>query len=178
MRRSSARAILVLACVSACQRREHTEVGRRESATPRDSGTLAVAKPVDHLLPGELSASAEFVFGFPVPNGMHVERAFPTSVHLVGDVTLAAVSTYLKQHAQVSSPEYTGSLLVYDRVRLPNQGDARLYRVQIAQQGRQLRLVISDITPPPEQPGLTSDEAWRRAGRKPDGSPLSNADLR
>lgn len=161
--------------VSVGCRRSQTQPTRetRVSAT-----ASASAPPVDRLLPGELGSSSELVFGFPVPVGMSVERVFPDAVHLVGEVTISGLVDYIRKHAQVGTAELTGGMMRFDQVRIPHQAPDHLYRFELVQQARQVRLVIKNITPPPTQPGLTEEERWRQAGLTPNGQPLDLSKLR
>jgi hypothetical protein len=172
---------LVVAAVCAlcvcCNQAKPSDAQRRVAASAA-SPSLSGALPVDHLLPGELRASANLVFGFPVPSEMRVERTFPDAVHLVGEVSLPGLTNYLRQHGVMAAPEFNGSVLIYDRVHLPGQSDSKSFRFQLAQLGTRVRLVITALNPPPVQPRLSAEDSWRMAGRRPDGAPLSNADLR
>jgi hypothetical protein len=179
IRHPSHRTVIALALILlgtvACRRGDSAS---RSKASAVSTPVASTEVPIDRLLPGELSTSSELVFGFPVPNGMTIERAFPDEVHLVGDVTVGGVSDYIRKHAQVGAPELAGAILRFDRAHIPNQDRARLYRFEVTQRGRQVRLLVMDVTPPPVQPGLTDEERWKQAGMKPNGEPLNISDLR
>lgn len=134
--------------------------------------------PVDRLAPGELAVSSELAFGWPIPTGMAIDRVYSDAVHLSGDVSVAGLLDYLRKHARVGTAELSGSMMRFDRVRIPQQGDERRYRFDIVQQGRQVQLVIRDVTPPPTPVGVSDDERWKQAGLKPNGQPLSMTNLR
>jgi hypothetical protein len=138
----------------------------------------ANALPLDRLLKGELSESSALVFGFPVPNGMTVERVFPDAAHLVGEITVGGLLDYVRKHAKVGAPELTGSMMVFDPVSIPSQGERRRYRFEINSSGGRVRLLVRDTTPPPLQPGLSDEERWRQAGLKPNGEPINVTELR
>jgi hypothetical protein len=166
---------LILLGTTACHRGDSASRTKPSIA----SGLVAsAAVPLDRLLPGELSTSSQLVFGFPVPNGMIIERAFPEEVHLVGEVTVGGLSDYIRKHAEVGPPELVGAILRFDRAHIPNQDKTRQYRFEVTQRGRQVRLLVMDVTPPPVQPGLSDEERWKQAGLKPNGEPLNISDLR
>jgi hypothetical protein len=157
----------------------HHGDGTSRSKPAAASALVATAKvPLDRLLPGELSTSSQLVFGFPVPSGMTIERTFPDEVHLAGEVTVSGLSDYIRKHAEVGAPELAGAILRFDHAHILNQDKTRQYRFEITQRGRLVRLLIMDMTPPPVQPGLSDEERWRQAGRKPNGEPLDISSLR
>jgi len=154
---------------------------RRDDLAPADSGIPASASasvPLDRLRPGELAESAQQVFGFPIPRGMSIERAFPDAVHLVGEASVGELAEYVRRHARVGAPEVIPPRLCFDHARIASQGDEREYRFEISQIGRRVRLIVRDVTPAPTPPGLTDEQRWRQAGLKPDGTPLNISDLR
>jgi hypothetical protein len=145
---------------------------------PPSSGVTTIAPsstpPLDHLAPGELQASAEFAFGFPIPTTMRIERAFPNAVHLVGEVEVQGLIRYVQAHAQTKTLELKGNAMVFESVRFKAAGPTRLYRIEITGRGPTTRMLIKDdtLTDSPPEPGLTDEERWRRAGMKPNGEPL------
>lgn len=166
---------LLVVAMLGCQRERAVEKLRKSEP----SAAAATATPVDRLLPGELSASSQLVFGLPIPNGMRIERAFPDAVHLVGEVTVPGLVEYLRKHARIGAPELTATMLLFERVKIPSQGENRLYEFQILQRGPELKLLVKDVTRPElPSPPMSDEERWKRAGRKPDGAPLNFADLR
>ncbi len=144
--------------------------------TSNDAG--APQKPVDRLLPGELGQSRLLVFGFPVPQGMNVERRYADSVHLVGAVSPTALTAYVRAHAATGPAELIGSRKVFSKVRIRGGDPNRLYDIEIDDSGAARKLIVSDVTPPPSEPGLSSEERWRRAGYNPDGTPIATAEPR
>lgn len=172
-RRLSVVGVMLLAVVC-CEQRRPSDATPPPPAVAEPSSTA----PLDRLAPGELAQSAQQVFGFPIPREMRLERAYPDAVHLVGEVEVAGIAEYVRKHADVGAPELIAQVLRFDRGRIRNQKDQRLYRFDISQRGRQVQLLISDVTPPPIQPGLTDEERWRLAGLKPDGTPLDISNLR
>lgn len=136
--------------------------------------------PVDHLAPGELHAGRELAFGFPIPIGMSVERAFPDAIHLIGDVDVQGLVRYVRANARTSNLELRGNRMIFENVRIPAIGELRRFRVELSGGGRPTRLLIKDVTPnaPPSEPTLSDEERWRRAGMKPNGDPLDVTQLR
>lgn len=166
--------LLMLVLGTACKRSDRSASKARTATSAHSIASI----PLDRLAPGELAESPELAFGFPVPVGMSVERAFPDAIYLSGEVTVPGLVSYVRKHAQVTNAELEDSTIRFRSVRIPRNGLERQYAFEVVQQGRQVRLVIRDTTPTPLQPGLTEDERWKQAGLKPNGQPLSVTDLR
>jgi hypothetical protein len=175
--------VTAMLAAAACTQFAATGCHARDSHRGAGPGAAASsasgqAVPLDRLLPGELSASSALVFGFPIPVGMHVERSFADAAHLVGEVTVNGLVDYVRKHATVKAPELADSVLVFDPVHIPSQGESRQYRFEISSGGRKVRLLVRDVTAPPQQPGLTDEERYRQAGLSPNGVPLNATELR
>jgi hypothetical protein len=156
---------------------------RTHGTTTHDSnGTSAMVTshqpPLDRLSPGELAESSQLAFGFPVPKGMRIDRAFPDAVHLVGEVPAAELVSYVQKHAQVNGAELAGKMMHFDHVRIPSQKAPREYSFDVVQTGQKVQLIIKDVTPRQTEPGLSDEERWRQAGLKPNGEALDVSDLR
>ena len=151
--------------------------GHRQASTSPNAVDAGVrVLPVDRLLPGELAQSKLLVFGFPIPQGMTVARRFADSVHMVGAVPPDALTAYVKAHAATGPAELIGNRKVFRKVKIRGGDPSRLYDIEIDMSGANQRLIVSDVTPPPLEPGLTVEERWRRAGYNPDGTPLPSAE--
>jgi hypothetical protein len=44
--------------------------------------------------------------------------------------------------------------------------------IEITDRSGQVELVVRDLTPPPIPQGLSDEERWKRAGLRPDGTPI------
>lgn len=155
---------LLFAAVACGHRPQVATDSRRDASTE--------APPVDRLAPGELGRSKVLVFGFPIPQGMNVERRFASSVYLAGSVSPSALLDYVRAHALTGPAERVGNRRVFRRVKIRGGDSTRIYDIEVDDAGSIQRLVVTDVTPPPVQPGLTTEERWRKAGYKPDGTPI------
>ena len=135
-----------------------------------DAGAVQV--PLDRLLPGELAKSGLLVFGFPIPQGMHIRRRFPDSVHMKGTISLPDLAKYVESHVVAGPPELRGQGRIYKNSRIRGGDSSRIYAVEIDELRGESQLVISDVTPAPVTPGLSDEERWRRAGYNSDGTPV------
>ena len=162
------RSLALLVLVFGCSKSQtSTSLGKADASPP--------PQPVDRLLPGELAQSKLLVFGFPIPQGMVVERRFGESVYLKGEVSPSELLAYVKAHALTGPAERIGARRVFSKAKIRGGDPARIYDIEIDDAGGFQRLVVTDVTPPPLEPGLTVEERWRRAGYLPDGTPIASA---
>jgi len=144
--------------------------------TSHDAG--APRQAVDRLLPDELGQSKLLVFGFPIPQGMNVERRYADSVHLVGPVSPTALTAYIRAHAATGPAELIGNRKIFSKIRIRGGDPSRLYNIEIDDSGAARRLIVTDVTPLPMEPGLSVEERWKRAGYNPDGTPIASSEPR
>lgn len=109
---------------------------------------------------------------------MRVERRYADSVHLVGTVSPTALTAYVRAHAATGPAELIGSRKVFAKIRIRGGDPSRLYNIEIDDSGAARRLIVSDVTPAPMEPGLSVEERWKRAGYNPDGTPIATAEPR
>ncbi len=153
---------------------------RSPSEQPRAEASLAPAltSSPDRLSPRELTASSRLAFGFPIPDGLRIERAFDDAIHLIGQVEVEPLLTYLRQHATLGPIELLERRMLISDVRFQKGDPSRVYRMEITDKGPKLRLVIRDITPKVDQTThMTDEERWRHAGLRPNGEPLDKGQL-
>lgn len=143
------------------------EKGAAEPPPP----SKAPATP-DRLAQGERLPEAETAFGLPLPAGMHVVRHFDDAAYFAGDVAFDAVLDHVRRHVRAGAAEMLSQGAVFPRATLAQGDTGRLLRIELSKTPRGTQLHVRDITPPPAVTGLTEEEIWRKAGRKPDGTPV------
>lgn len=151
---------LLLACASvACQRE-----------TPPVEATAAP----DRLAPGERLPESETAFGLPLPPGMRLVRHFKDAAYFAGDVKLQQALEHLAKHVTPPSAELVTNGAVFSRVSVTGgAAGAPPLRITLKQTERGSQIHVEQLTPPPPVvSGLSQEEIWRRAGRKPDGTPI------
>ena len=162
----------MLLVASSCSRDDRVDVGAAASSSTRPS-----ASPVDRLAPDELAETPQLVFGFPVPQGMRVDRTFPDEVKLVGHVAMHRLVAYTKKHVKTSTIRLRGKMLVFEQAHI-GQDPSNVFRVEVSDAGPMTTLSIRNVTRPKAPPNLSEAERWKRAGRNPDGTPLDPAALK
>lgn len=146
--------------------------GCRDDSPPAAPPASAPATP-DRLGKGERLPEAETAFGVPLPAGMRAVRVFDDSAYFSGDLELDAVLAHVQQHVRAGSAEMVKQGVVFPRATALGGDGSRLLRIELRKAAGGTQLHIQDITPPPAlTEGLSEPDIWRRAGRKPDGTPL------
>jgi hypothetical protein len=150
--------------------------GCQKTAAPVEETAASAATapvPADRLAPGELAVGDGDVFGLPVPRGMVVLGRAPDSALLIGEVTPEAVANYVRDRVVVSHVEVAAGRTVFPRARIKDGPADRVFRIDVVQEYRSTKLLVTDVTPPPPPaPGLSDAERWRRAGFSADGRAL------
>lgn len=154
----------------------NTADGAKEQQS-KPSPTASSSRPIDRLAPGELGSSSRMVFGFSVPQGLHVDAEFRDAVHLSGSVELEALGRYVRDRVAVSHVEVMGASWVFPNARIKGGDSKRTYRLELVRDRARTRMVIRDTTRLPAVEGLSEAERWKRAGFTPDGKPLNEETL-
>jgi hypothetical protein len=140
--------------------------------TPPAPAATASTPPVDHLAPGELAVGSSEVWGFRIPKDMHIEYRYKEAVHLAGSVKADALANYVRDHVVVSHVEIGAARTIFPNARIKGGPEQMVFRFEVSPAPGLTRLVITDVTPPPIEPGLSDEERWRKAGLSPKGEPL------
>jgi hypothetical protein len=147
--------------------------GASEGPGAAATGSAPLARPpVDRLAAGELAEGPHTAFGFTFPNKMRIERRFLDSVHASGRIAPESVANYVRQRVGTTHVEVGAARTVFPRVQIKGGAPDKVYRIEVVADGSTTRLVLSDVTPPPVEPGLSEEERWRRAGMSPEGKPI------
>jgi hypothetical protein len=95
-------------------------------------------------------------------------------------VTPEALANYVRERVELERVEIGAASTVFPRAKITRGAPDKLYDLVVAPlNGRLTELTIRDVTPRPKSaPGTSEAERWRRAGRKPDGSPLDPSELK
>jgi hypothetical protein len=134
-----------------------------------EAGSASGKKPVDRLAPGELAPGRAEAFGLLLPRDLAVDARFPDAVHASGAVSPPALASYVRARVDVAHVEIAPARTVFPRVKIKGGDPARVFRIELIDDGPRSRLVIRDITPPPTVQGISEEERWRRAGMTPSG---------
>jgi len=176
--RAAVLALTVLAS-NACRTKEAAP-SSAPSAVPASSARPPSDKLIDRLAPGELTPGKSQVFGFEVPANMRVEGAFLEVAYLEGPVQPEALANYVRERVDIQRVEIGAASTIFSRARIKRGAPDRLYDLVVTPKlNQRTELEIRDVTPRPKSPpGTTDADRWRQAGRKPDGTPLDNADFK
>jgi len=156
--------------------------GASLAAPSAEPGTEAKGgpSPVDRLGPHELPPGTETIYGLTLPEGLRLVAHFPRVAHAVGSLSPEEVANYIRDRVDVRRIELGAVGTVFPRVRVKGGDPQRYLRIEVNVAGDGTELVVRDISPMPElprDPTLTEEERWRRAGLRPDGTPLNPREL-
>jgi len=153
---------LCLVLCAACHRAPVETDAPPESAPPAP----------DRLTRDERLPESETAFGLALPKGMKLVRHFNDSAYFAGNVDIDSLHAYLREHMQLSYAQMAGEGALFPRAQIIGDDKHRVFRVETTKIARGSQLRIDDITPPAALTGVSEEDIWRAAGRKPDGTPL------
>jgi hypothetical protein len=160
--------LLVAATLLGCQKRQ--DPGASTLAAPAVSSVAQI--PADHLLPGELGEGKESAFGLVLPRGFVVERRFEDAIHAAGSSTVEHVAAYVRRRVVTSTVEVGPARTIFASAQTATKIPVT---VEITERDGRVELVVRNLTPPSIPQGLSDEERWKRAGLRPDGSPIDPA---
>jgi hypothetical protein len=131
----------------------------------------------DRLAADEVVTEAPVAFGMPLPPGMHLTRYFSDAAYFGGRVSVEEVLAHIRQHVLAREVEMRTSRVVIAQAYIREDERGRLFRIEISSTDDGSQIHIQDITPEPVTQGLTVEERWQRAGRKPDGTLLNPKEM-
>jgi hypothetical protein len=152
----------VIAGLASCQ----------EKSAPEAPPPASAPATPDRLAQGERLPEAEIAFGLPLPAGMRVVRHFNDAAYFAGDLGFDAVLEHVRRHVRAEAAQMLNQAIVFPRATVAGGDAGRLLRIELSKTPRGTQLHVKDVTPPPALNGVSEAEIWRRAGRKPDGTPL------
>lgn len=152
---------------------------RKEQAPPAPAPP--VAPSADHLAKGEIPEGPERAFTLPLPLHSKVKARFGASVHVASPHTHEELANFVRTRVKDGETSTSGNETRFDRV-LVTKDPSRALTIEIrpgTATGGDYRsqMVINDVTPPPDEPGLTTEDRYRKAGLTPDGKLLDRKHL-
>jgi len=155
----------VLGSAPACKRKEQAPPTPAPSAQPS----------ADHLAKGEIPEGRDRAFTLPLPLHSTVKARFPKSVHVASSHTPEELVGFIQARVKDGTTTTGPSETRFEGVVVAKDPSKKLtIQVRAAAIASEYRsqLVIDDVTPPPEEPGLTTEDRYRKAGLGPDGKLL------
>jgi hypothetical protein len=134
----------------------------------------APPKPPDRLAPGELPLGSDKALGLPLPVGSKVMSHFGGTVLVRCVYSADQLSTFVRLHVTGGTVTAGAAQTRFDNVSVPNDPSHKLaieIRTHVVD-GLPSEMVVRDVTPQPNDPNLSEEEKWRRAGLTPQGRPL------
>jgi hypothetical protein len=146
---------------------------KEEPAPPAPAPS--VTAPVDRLAAGEIPEGRERAFTLPLPLHSTVKARFPGSVHVASTHSYDELVKFVAAHVTEGSIEKHAAESRFDKVIVKTDPSKRLsidVRRALINADYETQLVVTDITPAPEPPGMTDTDRWKKAGLTPEGKPL------
>lgn len=163
-------ASVTLSSASACKRKEQAPPAPAPSAAPS----------VDRLAPGEIAEGRERAFTLPLPLHSVVKARFAKSVHVASTHTPEELASFVRERVSEGTSPSNATETRFEEVVVTKDRSKRLTigirRPAIAGEHRS-QMVIDDVTPVPEEPGLTDEDRWKKAGMTPDGKLIDRNQL-
>jgi hypothetical protein len=131
----------------------------------------------DRLATDEVVTEAPVAFGMPLPPGMRLTRYFSDAAYFSGRVSVEEALAHVRQHVLTRDVEMRTNRVLISQAYIREDERSRLFRIEISSIDDGSQIHIQDITPEPVTQGLTVEERWRRAGRKPDGTLLNPKEM-
>lgn len=163
-------ATAVLGSATACKRKEET---------PTAPAPTAPAS-ADRLLKGEIPEGRERAFTLPLPLHSTVKARFAQSVHVASPLTKEELVDFVRSRVKDGKTSSAASETRFDGVVVAKDPSRTLsIQVRAAPIAGEYRsqMVIDDVTVAPEEPGITTEDRYRKAGLTPDGKLLDRRQL-
>jgi hypothetical protein len=169
-RRRLAAALLLAATATAtsgCKSKNPT--GSTSSARPPASA------PPDRLAKGEIPEGKERAFTLPLPLQSSIRARFATSIHVGSTHSREELANFTRARVKEGTSSVGASETRFDNV-IATKDPSRRLTIEIRTAGVagdfRSQMVVSDVTPAPEEPNLSDADRWRKAGMTPDGKLL------
>lgn len=126
--------------------------------------------PVDSLARNELAEGPDKAFGLVLPRQLKVTQRFADVWTAEGDVTVEAMSAYVRARVVDGKATVGASSSVFDQVRTTPDSNRRLrVRIEPAWAGHACKVEVRDVTPAKLPPLATEEDRWREVGMTPQG---------
>jgi hypothetical protein len=157
------KALLLCALACASCSRSGDETGAQPPAP-----ASAPDVPRDTTKPGEIAEGTEQAFGLLLPRDMVVTARLPDAVYATGNLPLVPLTNYVRERLLSQRVDTGPEKTVFAGAAIKADPTRRV-EVEVLSRRGKVQVVVRDRTPPPQVPGLSEEERWRRAGLTPKG---------
>lgn len=126
-------------------------------------------------LNGEIPEGRERAYTLPLPLHSEIRARFKDSVHVGVGYSREDVANFIRARVKDGKTTSGAALTRFDNVVVTKDPTKHLtIEVMPAPMTSNFRsqLIISDVTPVPEPPGMTDADRWKQLGLTPEGKPL------
>jgi hypothetical protein len=152
---------------------------RKEEAPPPPPAPSA-ASTADHLANGEIAEGRERAYTLALPLHSTIKARFAGSIHVASSHTPEELAKFVRARVKDGKSSSSANESVFDQVvAIKDPSKTLTIHVRSAANAADYRsqMVINDVTPTPEEPGLTDADRWKKAGMSPDGKLLDRKHL-
>lgn len=135
----------------------------------------ASARPVDHLVRDEIPEGHDKAFALKLPLSGRVQFRTKDTVEVDSQLRPEDLSNFVRARVQTTKITAGADRTTFEGATVPTEPKRVLYiEVRPARSGGDMKssLLVRDVTPLPPEPKVSDEEAWKRAGLRPDGKPL------
>lgn len=131
--------------------------------------------PRDHLAPGEVPEGREKAFALVLPYRSNIQFKTADAIVIESPLRPEELSNFVRARVQTNEITAGAGQTTFGHAVVPAE-PKRILQIEIrpAQPSHDMRsaMTVRDVTPPSSPAPATEEEAWRKAGRGPDGKPL------
>lgn len=133
------------------------------------------AKPKDHLAEREFAEGTEKAFALVLPRDSQVVYRITGVVEVQSRLLPEELSNYVRARVAKTTKVFAGAdTTTFEDAVLPSEPQRHL-QIEIGATRRNTMrssMTVRDMTPPPPAPKISEEDAYGKAGRRPDGKPL------
>lgn len=147
--------------------------GCKRSPPPEDRAPPP--RPPDHLAPGEQPIGSEKAFALPLPRVSRVGSRYGGTIAIVSPLSPEEMANFVRIHVKGGNVVAGTTATEFHDVYVTDEPNRKLtidIRASRPLAGYKSEMTVRDTTPLPLDPKDTPEDRWRKAGFKPDGTPL------
>jgi hypothetical protein len=156
-------AALVVLSAAACKKPQEQQSA---PSVTQDAG------PVDHLAPREIAEGRFKAYSLTLPLDSNIRYHLTDVFEIESRLTPEQLSNYVRAHVRTEKITAGAQRTTFDEAIVPSE-PKRVLRIEItparADPVMASLMLIHDITPLPAPAKISDEDAWKKAGRLPNG---------
>jgi hypothetical protein len=136
--------------------------------------------PTDSLAKGEAVEGPDKAYALPLPRLSKITWRGENAITVLSNLTHEDLVNFVRARVQSGDVTSGSGATQLRNVHVPSE-PKRILTIEIRpappMSGGRSQMTVSDTTPPPEDPKMTDEERWRKAGFTPQGKVLDPTKL-